>query len=246
MMQDGNLLWDHSGWGYVSHLALYGVLQSACDVLVAAFGNAPDAPVRVVPGDEEYRWVRYDRRPYENLLEARERHWSQYVYQFSHELLHVMTNYDRYKERKHQWFEEALGELASLFVLHRLADGWALNPPPGVPSAAEFARNHRTYSMHIERRGRLPAGTDIPQWFPRNIRDMEADPYKRELNGSIAVCLLAHFWAEPSLWQSCGLLNTWNTSQDATFSDYLTSWCGRLRSLGINNRAPTTIQRILL
>jgi hypothetical protein len=221
-------------------------MKSAYDVLTTAFGMLPNAPVRVIPGNRGHPVVLYDRRPYEILLSAREWDWCNYVYQFSHELLHVMTNYDRYKERKHQWFEEALGELASLFVLHRLADEWALNPPPSVPGAAEFAPSHRTYAMNVERERRLPAGTDIPRWLAGNIRDMGADPYKRELNGSIAVCLLAHFWAEPSLWQSCGLLNTWDASQDATFSDYLTSWCGRLRSLGINNRAPTTIQRILL
>ena len=114
---------EEGPWGRVSRAAIHGVLASAAAVLLDGFGEPPDAPLRVA------RWSRvprvfYDRRPYLIRLSARDCYWCQYVYQFAHELGHVMTNFDRHRRRRHGWFDESMCELAALFVLRRLATVW--------------------------------------------------------------------------------------------------------------------------
>ncbi len=240
---DGPLTVVNGNWGATSLAAVRAVLESAYDVLTDVFGRTPAAPVRIG------HWCQdpctfHDERPYEIRLSARDRYWSQYIYQFSHELCHVMIHYDRYKRHKHNWFEESLCELASLFVLHRLAAVWAEDPPPDILDASGFAPNHRTYAGKIEAKyGSLP-GSTLPEWFIRNIGVLEADPYKRDLNGVVAVSLLGRFRNEPSLWRDCGWLSHWDPHLDATFPDYLDSWSGCMRAKGLKDRAAAIVREL--
>ena len=55
------------------------------------------------------------------LLEANNTYWSQYDYQFAHELTHILCNCDRRKAGRNLWFEETLCETASLFSLHKMS-----------------------------------------------------------------------------------------------------------------------------
>ncbi len=235
----------NDNWGATSLTAVLAVLESACAVLTDAFGTPPDAPVRVARWDRDPRAL-YDRRPYEIRLSARDRHWCQYVYQFSHELCHVMTHFDRYKEHRHNWFEESLCEMASLFVLHRLATVWVENPPPDILGASGFAPNHRAYAEKIEATHRAVPGGVLPEWFAANIGILEAAPCKRNLNGVVAVSLLDRFRDDPSLWRDCGWLNHWDPRADATFSDYLDSWSACLRTNGMENRMTTIVRELFL
>ena len=234
---------ENGNWGATSLRAIHAVLTSAAEVLIEAFGRAPDAPIRVAPWRMDPQ-VFDDQRPYQVRLNARDRYWSQYVYQFSHELCHVMTNFDAHKGHKHRWFEESLCALASLFVLHRLADVWAERPPDGILGAAGFAPNHHTYARTIA--DRLPRiGRDGRDWFSANVSALEADPYDRERCGAVAVLLLDTFRADPTLWCDCAHLNRWNPGADATFADYLESWAEHLRKHRGEARAPAVIAAAL-
>ena len=231
---------ENGNWGATSLRAIHAVLTSAAEVLIEAFGRAPDAPICVAPWRMAPQ-VFHDQRPYQVRLSARDRYWSQYVYQFSHELCHVMTNFDVYKEHKHRWFEESLCALASLFVLHRLAAVWTEEPPDCVLGAAEFAPNHRTYARTVaDRFPRIGSG-DSREWFLASVSALEADPYKRESCGAVAVLLLPAFQADSTLWRDCACLNRWNPADDPTFADYLQSWAEHLRGHGSEARAPAVI-----
>ena len=185
-----------------------------------------------------------DQRPYQIRLSARDRYWSQYVYQFSHELCHVMTNFDRHKGHKHRWFDESLCELASLFVLHRLAELWQENPPEAIADAAGFAFNHHTYAERIAARYPRLNREHLPQWSARVFPKLEANPYKRELCGTIAVALLDSFQADPTLWQDCDHLNHWDPNADPAFRDYLDSWGSCLRERDIEPRAVAMVRKL--
>ena len=235
----------NGNWGTVSLTSVQAVLNSASEELLDAFGRPPDASIRVGWWSQDPR-VFDDHRPYEIRINVRDTYWSQYVYQFSHELCHVMTNFDRYKEHRHKWFEESLCELASLFVLHRLAEAWVENPPPDIHGASEFAPHHGTYAERIEEKYRLPPGCDLPGWLAANIEAMEADPYRRERNGAVAITLLDRFRDEPSLWVDCGWLNHWDVHTDVTFPDYLESWIACLHRHGCEDRVPTVVRKLFL
>ena len=161
--------------------AIRGVLTSAAEVLLAGFGSVPDAAIHVAPWRRNPR-VFHDRRPYQVRLSARDTYWCQYVYQFAHELCHVMINFDRHRAHKHRWFGEALCELASLFVLHRLAAAWAEGPPDGVANAAAFAPNFTTYALRVTARhapARRSAGVAGEPPAGPGSRSLRARPQRR-------------------------------------------------------------------
>ncbi len=229
---------ENGNWGGTSLRTVHAVLKSAFDVLLDAFGKFPDAPVRVARWNQDPR-VFYDFRPYEIRISARDTYWCQYVYQFSHELCHVMTNFDRHREHKHKWFEESLCELASLFVLHRLATIWKEHPPVEIAGAVEFAPHFRAYAADT---GNVQANRDdLPHWLTQHIDTLEANPFNRELNRTLAVALLDRFLAVPSLWSDCGWLEHWDPSANETFRDYLDSWAALLHEKGFAARAPDLI-----
>ena len=236
------LIVENGNWGAVSLSAIHAWLASAAGVLLEAFGTPPDAPVRVARWDQGPR-VFHDIRPYEIRISARDTYWCQYIHQFSHELCHVMAGFDRIKKHPHKWFEESLCELAPLFVLRRLAEVWADEPPPHIYGASEFAPNHAIYAEGIEEQYRASPGTALPGWLVANIGTLETDPSRRDLNGVVAVALLDSFRCDPTLWRDCLALNRWDASADTTFSDYLESWTTCLRECGSDARAPTLVRK---
>ena len=236
------LIVENGNWGGASLTTIRAVLTSAAGVLLEAFETSPDAPVRVSRWDQDPQVFR-DIRPYEIRISAWDTYWCQYVHQFSHQLCHVMTGFDRFKGHRHRWFEESLCELASLFVLHRLAEVWAEEPPPHVHGASEFAPNHAIYAQRMEEKYRTPTGIALPGWFDANIGTLEADPLRRDLGGAAAVALLDRFRCDPALWRDCLSLNRWDPGADTTFPDYLESWTARLNECGFDARAPALVRK---
>jgi len=234
---------ENGNWGAVSLSAIHAVVGSAYAVLVHAFEKEPEDVIHISPWNQ-YPLVVYDRRPYQIYLSARDSYWSQYVYQFSHELCHILTNFDRAKSHRHKWFEEDLSELSSLFVLYRLAETWAEDPPAGILKAVDFAPNHGKYAEYIEEKYRVCPSKDIPGWLAGNIATLEASPAERELNGVVAVALLNHFRKDPSLWRECGWLNHWDPEEDNSFPEYLDSWSACLSENGLDNKAADIVRKL--
>ena len=167
-------------------------------------------------------------------LSARDTYWCQYVYQFAHELCHVMINFDRHRAHKHRWFSEALCELASLVRLAPPGGGVAEDPPDGVAEAAAFAPNFATYATRVAERYSRPG--DLPRWLADHLPGLEADPYGRDGNGVLAVDPAATVLENPSLWRDCGPLNCWDPYANATFRDYLDAWARHPRPRGARRR----------
>ena len=235
---------ENGNWGATSLRSIEAVLSSAAGVLTDAFGRAPDAPIHVAPWNRDPQ-VFDDLRPYQIRLSARDRYWSQYVYQFSHELCHVLTNFDRHKGHKHRWFDETLCESASLFVLHRLPELWKAKPPAAIPDAAGFASNHHTYAQRTAMRCPPISRDHLPDWFAGVLPELEANPYNRERCGTIAVAMLGPFEADRTLWRDCAHLNHWDPSEDPTFAAYLRSWASHLRDHAFDARLPRAIAELL-
>lgn len=243
---DGKLTVVNGNWGRASLASILAVLESAYRMLTSAFGVRPDAPIRVCRWRQDYPRVVYDRRSYQIFLSTGDTYWSQYVYQFSHELCHVLIGSERFREHRHKWFEESLCELASLFVLHRLADDWKLQLPSAVCQAADFAPNHQTYALNREQKHLAFVAGDLPTWFAANIGELEANRYDRVRTGIVAGALRPRFIQEPALWEACRRLNFWDPNGDEVFGGYLDSWCADLRRNGLEIRTPKRVRGLLL
>lgn len=236
----------NGNWGLTSLSAVRAVLLSAFGVLVRSFDAAPEAAVHVSRWNRDYPFTVYDKRPYQVFLSARDTYWSQYVYQFSHELCHILTHFDTSKKHRHKWFEESLCELASLHVLRSLATVWKEDPPSEVYEASAFAKHHLSYAEEVERKTPIPPQSDLPAWLHRNIDLLEDDPTRRELNRVVAVSLSADFRQTAALWRDCRWLNRWDVRKDGTFSEYLNSWTDCLREHGRKQepRAPEVVRQL--
>ena len=228
-------------WGGTSLRAVHAVLHSAAVVLCDAFGRIPDAPVRVHPGDGPPT-VAWGRRPYWIRISARDTYWCQYVYQFSNELCQVLVNFDRIRRHRHKWFEESLCELASLFVLHRLAERFRHDPPSDVLAARDFAPHFRTYADEIASRAcPLPPG-GLPAWLREKLTALEENHADRDLNLTAATAMLNSFLEDGSLWRDCGSLNLWDAALDHSFAGHLESWTAHVSRDGCTARTPGLVR----
>lgn len=232
-------------WGRTSLSAILGVLESVFKELSTVTGTLPDDRIEVSRWTRDHPMTVQSRRPYKIYLTASDTYWSQYVYQFSHELCHVLIRSDRFASHKHKWFEEALCEAASLFVLRRLVSAWAQAPPPSVFKAAEFAPNHGTYAEHVEKLHAANSEASLPKWFRDHCEELESHPYNRNLNGVMAIALLSEFRTKSSLWRDCTALNSWDANQDEEFRAYLNSWSSNLASSNVSPRLPCILAKRL-
>ena len=236
---------DNGNWGDTSLNAVGAVLESTASILCDAFGRAPDAPVQVSPWDQGPT-VAWDLRPYRVWISARDTFWCQYAYQFSHELCHILVNFDQVRHHRHKWFEESICELAALFALHRLSREFQLRPPSEVLGAREFAPHFATYAKRVGRRAQPVPRADLPMWLSNNIRRLETRITDRNLNRVAAVALLDDFLADKSLWRDCGFLNRWNARTDRSFADHIESWTDFLRGKGVAPRTPRLVRTLFL
>ena len=242
--RDGRLVVVNGNWGDTTLAAVLEVLDSVYGALTEAFGAEPDAPVSISHWTQPPLTV-FDRRPHEVLLNARSRYWSQYAYQFSHELCHILTGHDRYRKHRYRWFDESICELASLYTLYRLESAWRADPPRGVPGAKQFAPHHREYAESRREQHRLPDGTSLPDWFATHRPLLESGTQRRDLYTTIGGALVDCFLGNPGLWRDVHVLNQWDPREDASFGRYLGSWKRCVQAAGGPGLAPETIRRIL-
>ena len=223
-------------------------LKSVFEVFLKEFGTKPDASVNVAwwGGQGLPPRTLFDHRPFEIRLTAIGNNWPQYVYQFAHELCHAMTNFDLVREHKHKWFEESLCELASLFVLEKLAEVWAADPPAGIKGSQSWASLHATYAREVACRYDTVPRSDLPTWLQANISTMEESSTERDLNGIVSFAFLPSFRRDPSLWRDCVWLNFWDARNNGTFAEYLDSWDSCLRSReSAHNKTPAFVRALL-
>ena len=176
---------------------------------------------------------------------ASESDWMRYTYEFSHELGHVLTNWQLNRNERYRWFEETLSELASIYVI-----GSYVAQPPSDMFTTEQWRDYLSSVRSRYEKERLdvfgiPADTNAASWFPGLHSQMEKNSIMRSLNAGIAYELLPHFLEKPSLWKACGYLNQWDTSENESFGDYLSSWILLLAQHGQDVETAQLVARLL-
>jgi len=219
-----------STWGDADPRDIKTVLESVGVAVMPYIGPRKLGAV-IVRNHEQNPVSLYERGPhgeYIVMLHVQGRQWAQMSYQFSHEMCHLLSNYDLAPRNAsgQQWFEEAMCEAFSLFALERMSVQWHDNPP--YPQWAEYAPEFGKYALnyiHAVNR-KLPPGMKLPQWYQQYKATLSKDPYAqdRDLDNLVANQLFPIFSADPTQWAALSYLNLGEDSHPKPLADYLGDW----------------------
>ena len=181
-------------------------------IVVGATPHTDDCPITLFRSSLE--------EPFTILLPARGRRWSQFAYQFSHELCHVLSDYERLRNSRNSWFHEAICELASIFTIRRMAEAWPTRPP--YPNWAEYAQSLASYAENwlAEDERRVPTGMTLSTWLLSEEEGLREDCRQRDKNAVVAYFLLPIFESEPTAWNAIRRL----PDSSAMFREYMIEW----------------------
>lgn len=221
---------EPGGWGEANAQRIETVLYAVADELMARLPEKLAAPI-VVSHTESSPVALYERGPrgeYRIELHAKGEKWHLYVYEFAHELCHILSNHDNNVSpqtvKYNQWFEETLCETASLFTLNSLAASWEESPPEH--HWAGEARKLRRFFDHLISEGhrQLPPHAPLSAWLQENETQLRLNPYLRSKNEVLANLLLPLFRTNPQNWDALGYLNLNPVDARSTLEDYLRHW----------------------
>jgi len=225
-----NIRVDGDGWGDVSSEAIQTVLYSVAAVLMPQVPTRLVTPI-VVSHTDSNPIALYERGQNGEILvrlHASGARWHLYVYEFAHELCHIMSNYQQNvaagTSKHNQWLEETLCETASLFALKQLASNWSALAPANAwsPRAAKL---QRFFALLIgERHRQLPPDLPFAAWLRENEEQLRHDPYLREKNDLMANLLLPLFEQHPGQWDALCYLNLDPTDASSSLERYLLHW----------------------
>lgn len=199
------------------------VLASTTRELWKHFPDDKLEPIVVVRGEKGpiTLFDRNDRGEIVVRLDTHRTYWSQYAYQWAHELCHVLTGF-RNDGRENKWFEESLCELASLFAMRRMSESWEHDPP--YPNWKDYRHSLKDYvDKIIESREKI-AAKDLESYYKKHRETLRKNSTERALNGTIALALLPLFEKEPSHWGSIRYLNVTPAKKDLSLKDYFAKW----------------------
>ena len=184
-----------------------------------------------VPRDSTEMRVRYDPSrgpamiPGSNtiLLSASGSYWGQYVYQFAHEFCHWFINPDlsgAEREGSHQWFEETLCEVASVYILLTMETF-------GGVDLLEYARNRKN---KVRSKKLISPEEPLGPWLRMREAELRADrlPFRRCLHQVVADRLVPLFLDSPTGWNAVCSLPVGEAGLDVCdITGYLEEWSKR-------------------
>ena len=216
---------DPSNWGEASLGDIEALLLDVASH-IQTFLRKPLEGAIVVRPAPAYDWVpktlfrEFAEGSFFIQLTARDRKWSRFSYQFSHEFCHVLSEHERLKDSPNNWFHETICELASVFTLRRMAQQWPSNPP--YANWADYAESLASYAQErlSRKEHQLPEGTTLSAWLLSEEEALRKDPYQRCKNAVVAYSLLPIFESDPTGWNAI----QWLPDSSALFKDYLSNW----------------------
>lgn len=164
-------------------------------------------------------------------LNTEKQFWSQYAFQFAHELGHIICGYKK-GDRSNLWFEETICEIASLFALKGMTKEWNNKPP--FPHWKSYGKEFSKYAEKRIEKHSWPANQSISNWYLKHKKDLQQNPSNRERNVMIASQLIHFFQENPESWKACKFLNIEKSNKKISFNRYLFEW---------KNACPTSKQK---
>lgn len=215
-------------WGNANPAEIEVLLNSVGRELLKQFPGRRTVPIVVGPtrGGPVVMYQKGPSNEYRILLSAKDDHWAEYVYEFSHELMHILAGYElrpQTSTARHVWFEEMICEAASLYMLKRYAMSWhTLAPRPEwrgyAPELQRFTNRALT-----EKHRRLPTNVSFDEWFRDNGPALSNKPYLRQKNELVAMMFLPLLEKMPD-WRAIEYLNAGNREPAPSFYEYLARW----------------------
>ncbi len=200
---------ETDGFG-ASEADIRAVLDSAGRELWQFFPGYKIEPIVVTRGRSGpiTLFRRNDRGEIVVRLDTEKTFWSQYAYQFGHELCHILCGYrEGYEGNK--WFEETLCETASLYVMRGMARKWKTSPP--YPNWKDYRDSLRDYTDDILRKRDTAYeiyAKGLPEFYRAHKATLEKEPCTRELNGAMSLVFLQLFEERPERWEAVRWLNS--------------------------------------
>lgn len=213
-----------SDWGMVEEKEIQTVLNSTWMIFVPFSDRIKSSEVQV-DRTVSYPITFYKKSTngkYRIALSANNRNWCQYVFQFAHELGHIICGMKK-GDKSNQWFEESLCEAASLFALERISETWSKSPP--YPDWQSFAIEFKKYKNERIRNSSYPENFHLASWWEKNRSLLSKNSSLRKENLWVAITLLHIIEKDPrAAWSACGWLNHSKSSQITSFDNYLEDW----------------------
>ena len=156
--------------------------------------------------------------------------WAQYVFQYSHELCHVIQNSQTQGPDEALFFYESLAHMASHYVLRALAVTWKTAPPLPGEGWTGFALHMREYSDALVAKHRLPEGRTLAAWYAEQrdaLRKQSSSDLRPAYETIAALALLPTFEKKPDNWEAVTFLGQRRSDlkdQKLTFEEVLAEW----------------------
>jgi len=211
-------------WGDVETNEIHEVLSSTLSLFQPSSPTLQKLPIVVSATADEPK-VLYELRDghaYQIQLTAKNRHWCQYVFQFSHELGHIMCNF-RKENHANLWFEESICEVASLYALRRIGNKWV--EIQSDTNAKSYAQEFEKYRIHRIKESSYPENFQLTAWWNQNRSLLSQNPHLRKQNIWVALTLYDLFDQNPAIaWSACFYLNNSPIHRKLDFEQYLQTW----------------------
>jgi hypothetical protein len=225
-----NFYLDVSFWGSAQVQDITNLLDS---VITDFYSNLDNSKINILPvfvlnSKSKTPPTNYPETIKQNnftliYLNTEDIYWSQYSYQFSHELCHYIidTNFLP-RNDKFGWLEESLCELAALYTLNKMSITWQTNPP--YSNWRNYSISLKNYANEIISRPENRITKPFNMWLLDNLPALYNDRYRRTENQIIAVHLLPIFTRTPELWKIIHYIKKIDNFDNMTLEQYLFEW----------------------
>ena len=161
-----------SGWNDARVIDVKAVTTSVASNLMPYFPKKKLNPI-ILKNKKEGPKTLYKKgnnNEYIVFVDIKGRRWAQLSYQFSHELCHILSNYNKNNDVKTQWFEESLCEAISLHTLEKMSIQWQHTPPyPNWKSYSSSIKKYLNNMLQEKHRGK---SNNLSKWFSSNKKSL--------------------------------------------------------------------------
>ena len=149
------------------------------------------------------------------------RFWAQFAYQFGHEFCHILHNFEETSPNNpNRWFQEALCELANLWVIRRMGQTWATRAP--YQNWIGWRHNLTGYAADLMNSHEVQYRDSGAQWLREN-EDTFRNGFALEdyaTFSQLSYKFLPIFEAHPEAWNAVRKLPT----SKSKMSQYMKDW----------------------
>ena len=158
---------------------------------------------------------------YRIKLQVSGRYWSQLVYQFSHEVGHILVGYQP-NPGPQEWLEEAVCEAMSFRVLRSLSVSWKVDPP--FERLRGYAQHLSEYAVTMEGRCTPVTVDQIGVWYESHRSRLESSIHDRPLIRAFSRHVSTWLEDEPGLWKKIPDLGKGKGKAKETVAERIGRW----------------------